>query len=170
MKTTNYLIATAMTAAIVSGQELPADMAAEAPEVPTHPSQPVPEVVQTPDDSTKAAVDSALSPGEQRIRVGLILLNSLYETMAGIKDKDTADAAVAPVMRIASELNTWAQSFTALPPMNETEQAMCEDAYLPIIRKLNAAIKTQGERLAAAEYYGSRHLPAALVKLALLNQ
>lgn len=159
-----------MTAAIVCGQEVPADMAAEAPKVPTHPAQPVPEVVQTPDDTAKSAVDSDLSPGEQRIRVGLLLLNSLYETMAGIKDKDTADAAVAPVMRIAAELNTWAQSFTALPPMNETEQAICEDAYLPIIRKLNTAIKTQGERLAAAEYYGSRHLPAALVKLALLNQ
>ncbi len=160
-----------LSAGMIHAQELPADMAAEAVPSSSQDAPPVREIVQTDAPPAEQEQDkNTLSPAEQRIRVGIIMLGKLHELMAGIKDHDTAEAAIAPVMRLAAELNTWAQGFTALPPMNELEQAICEDQYLPIIRKLNAAIKLQGERLAAAEYYGSQNLPAALVKLALLNQ
>ena len=165
------LICCLLCAGLIHAQELPADMAAEVVPASTQDAPPVREIVQADTPAKKQAEKTnSLSPAEQRIRAGIIMLGKLHELMSGIKDHDTAEAAIAPVMRLAAELNTWAQGFTALPPMNELEQAICEDQYLPIIRKLNAAIKLQGERLAAAEYYGSQHLPAALVKLALLNQ
>lgn len=107
---------------------------------------------------------------EQRVRAGLILLNGLHETLAGIRDRDTADAAVAPLMRLQGAMQEWAQSFTALPPLSEQEQQAYEEQYLPLFKKLNGRIRSQGERLAAAEYYGSRDLPAVLIRLALLNQ
>ena len=111
-----------------------------------------------------------ISPGEQRLRSGIVILGNLYNILAGIQDNASAEKAVAPLMRLHNELNLWAQGFTTLPPMNETEQTVCEDTYLPIIKKINYSIKAQGERLAAAEYYGSMNLPTVLVKLAILNQ
>lgn len=130
------------------------------------------EVIATPDSATatERRADDTLPEGERRLRAGIVILGNLHNILAGIQDNDTAEKAVAPLMRICNELNLWAQSFTALPPMNETEQAVCEDKYLPIIKKINYSIKSQGERLAAAEYYGSMNLPAVLVKLAILNQ
>lgn len=170
----NHLIYLSFTAAACTAalhaQELPADMAAEATSVPSQSAPPVPEVVHTPQPQQQTEPDSQLPPGEQRIRAGIVMLSMLNETMSGINDQSSADAAVATVMRLAAELNTWAQGFTSLPPMSEDEQVKCEDYYLPIIRRLNTSIKHQGERLAAAEYYGSQQLPAALVRLALLNQ
>lgn len=156
---------------VLHSQELPADMASEPTSAPNIPSAPpVPEIVPTPQQQPTEKQESHLPPGEQRIREGIALLASLHDTMAGVSDRASADAAVAPVMRITADLSTWAQGFTALPPMTESEQVACEEYYLPFIRKINSAIKRQGERLAAAEYYGSQQLPAALVRLALLNQ
>lgn len=117
-----------------------------------------------------AAAAPELPAAEQRVRAGIILLNSLHETLAGIRDRDTAEAAVAPLMRLHAGLQEWAQSFTALPPLSEHEQLAYEEQYIPIFKKLNGRIRSQGERIAAAEYYGSRDLPAALIRLALLNQ
>lgn len=117
-----------------------------------------------------AADTPALPLQEQRVREGLILLSGLHDTLAGIHDQDTAQAAVAPLMRLHRALQEWAQSLAALPPLSEQEQRAYEERYLPIFQKLNARIRTQGERIAAAEYYGTKDLPAALVQLALLNQ
>lgn len=113
---------------------------------------------------------SQLPQAEQRVRAGLVLLNGLHETLAGIRDHDTAEAAVAPLMRLHGAMQEWAQSFTALPPLTEQEQQAYEEQYIPLFKKLNSRIRSQGERIAAAEYYGSRDLPAALIRLALLNQ
>lgn len=107
---------------------------------------------------------------EQRVRQGLILLTGLHDTLAGIRDEDTANAAVAPLMRLHRALQEWAQSFASLPPLTEQEQRAYEERYIPIFQKISARIRTQGDRLAAAEYYGSRDLPAALIHLALINQ
>ncbi|MBR2144264.1 MAG: hypothetical protein IJ956_01915 [Akkermansia sp.] len=50
--------------------------------------------------------------------------------------------------------------------MSETETIVYEDRYLPIIRKINKIMQDQADRLAAAEYYGSQNLPAALIHVA----
>lgn len=107
---------------------------------------------------------------EQRLRKGMVMLHSLMQTMAGIKDKDTAEAAVPGIMRFTKAFPAWAQSFNSLPPMEEMEQIIYEDQYLPLIEELNKVIKMHAERLAAAEYYGSTHLLTALIHLALINQ
>lgn len=117
-----------------------------------------------------AQTAAELPPAEQRVRQGLVLLNSLYETMAGIQDEASAQTAVFSLKKIHEELQNWAQSFATLPPLAEAEQRTYEEQYLPIFKKLNNRIRTQGERLAAAEYYSSKDLVAALVQLALLNQ
>lgn len=106
---------------------------------------------------------------EQRLREGLVLLAALHDTMSHIQDDDTAEAAVAPLMRLHRALQEWAQTFSTLPPLTDKEQQLYEENYLPLFRKLNSRIRAQGERLAAAEYYGSRDLPAALMHIALLN-
>lgn len=114
--------------------------------------------------------EPALSLPEQRVRAGIILLGELEQVLARVNDHDSAEASVAPVMRLLEKLRYWAQSFTALPPLSAEERDLMENRYLPVIRKLNERLRSQGERLAAAEYYGSHKLPAALVHLALLNQ
>lgn len=132
-------------------------------------SRPAPVAERTDEPSAGAAAAQALPLPEQRVREGLILLATLHDTLAGIQDQATADAAVAPLMRLQQQLQDWAQSFTTLPPLSEQEQQAYEERYLPIIKKLNARIRTQGDRLAAAEYYGSRDLPAALMHIAIIN-
>lgn len=119
--------------------------------------------------TSAAPAPQALPLPEQRLREGLVLLASLHDTMAGICDNDTAEAAVAPLMRLHRALQEWTQSFTALPPLTEQEQQAYEERYLPFFKKLNSRIRTQGDRLAAAEYYGSKDLPAALMHLAIIN-
>lgn len=132
--------------------------------LPLLPTGPSPEAVPAP-----AQNPPALPLPEQRVREGLVLLTALQETMAGIHDLNTADAAVAPLMRLQRALQEWVQSFSTLPPLTEQEQQAYEEQYLPLFKKLNNRIRTQGERLAAAEYYGSRDLPAALMHLAVIN-
>ncbi len=125
------------------------------------PSRPV-EAEATTDT---AAAEPKLSEAEQRIRVGIIMLARLHELMSGIKDEATAEAAVAPIMRASSEFLSWAQGFASLPPLDADTQRRYEQRYLPVIDELNTRIKIQGERLASAEFYGSKNLPAALVRL-----
>lgn len=153
-------------------QDIPVDVVAETPAT-TQESAQKAEIIEDNDETstpTPGTPNDTISPGEQRLQAGIVMLGNLYNILAAIQDNDSAEKAVAPLMRMSSELNLWAQGFTTLPPMNETEQVICEDRYLPIIRKINMSIKVQGERLASAEYYGSQNLPAALVRLAILNQ
>ncbi len=131
------------------------------PHAPAQPALPVEAEAQT----TPAAQESGLSEAEQRIRVGIIMLARLHELMSGIKDEATAEAAVAPIMRASSEFLSWAQGFASLPPLDADTQRRNEQRYLHVIDELNTRIKIQGERLASAEFYGSKNLPAALVRL-----
>lgn len=124
-------------------------------------------VAEAPASAAPAPADLPLP--EQRVREGLVLLSALQDTMARIQDNDSAEAAVAPLMRLHRALQEWIQSFTTLPPLTEQEQQAYEERYLPLFRKLNNRIRTQGERIAAAEYYGSRDLPAALMHIAIIN-
>lgn len=137
------------------------------------------ETLPAPAESTAPVADAPAAPAqearpalplpEQRLREGLVMLTALHDTMAHIQDSDSAEAAVAPLMRLHRALGEWVQSFTTLPPLTEQEQQVYEEQYLPLFKKLNARIRTQGERLAAAEYYGSRDLTAALMHIAILN-
>lgn len=111
-----------------------------------------------------------LPEGERRLRRGLILLGSLCQCMAGVRDYNSAEAAVPQIMRLCEELQQWSQSFSNLPPLSEVEVQVYEDRYLPTIRKINQVMETQADRLGAAEYYGSRNLPAVLVRVAQIGQ
>ena len=82
-----------------------------------------------------------------------------------MQDRDTAEAAVAPLMRLGEELTLWAKATAALPALSDLERMEMDDRYLPVIRRVNERVKSQGERIAAAEFYGSRNLPAALVHI-----
>lgn len=124
--------------------------------------------VVTPDSPAATELpktDTTLPAGEQRIRAGIVLLGVLHDTLAGVRDKETAENAAATVMRFSAELREWAQGFAALPPLDDETRAIYERRYLPTVRQLNDRIKAQGERIAAAEFYGSQNLPAALVRL-----
>lgn len=112
-----------------------------------------------------AEVERQLSPGESRIRAGIVLLGMLHDTLARIQDTDTANAAVPSIMKLARELQLWGQGFAALPPLDEETQSEYEKKYLPIINRINERIQIQAERISAAEFYGSENLPAALVHL-----
>lgn len=109
--------------------------------------------------------EAQLSPGESRIRAGIVLLGMLHDTLARIHDTETANAAVPSIMKLARELQLWGQGFAALPPLDEDTQSEYEKRYLPIINRINEQIQIQAERISAAEFYGSENLPAALVHL-----
>ncbi len=109
--------------------------------------------------------DAALAPAELRIIEGIRLQAMLHDTLATVKDKDSADAASAIIRRLTDEMQKWAQGFAALPPLDEDTRNLYEEKYLPSIRLMNARIKTQGERIASAEYYNSQTLPTELLKL-----
>ncbi len=121
----------------------------------------------TSQDSVASAISAEpeLPAGEARIRAGIVLLGLLLDTMSNIQDRDSAESAVPVIMRMSRELQTWGQGFAALPPLDEETQSVYEKRYLPIINKLNERIQIQADRIAAAEFYGSSNLPAALVKL-----
>ena len=116
--------------------------------------------------TTPAAETTALPEGEKRLRQGIIIIGKLTQCMAEISNKETADAAVPQVMRLSEELRQWTQCFNNLPPLSEMETIVYEDRYLPIIRKINKVMQDQADRLAAAEYYGSKDLAAALIHTA----
>lgn len=119
------------------------------------------------EDAASPASDiPALPEGEKRLRQGIVIIGKLTQSMADINNKETADAAVPQIMRLSEELRQWTQAFNNLPPLSETETIAYEDRYLPIIRKINKIMQDQADRLAAAEYYGSQNLPAALIHVA----
>lgn len=126
-------------------------------------------VVTESDDSVQNAI-AQLPKGQQRLINGILLLQNLYQCMAGVTNNETAEAAVPKLMKLHEELRLWSQSFTNLPPLSEPEVAAYEERFLPAIRRINQAIEAQAGRIAAAEYYGSRNLPAALVRIAQLGQ
>lgn len=120
----------------------------------------------TDENQPPASEAPALPEGEKRLRQGIIIIGKLTQSMAGIYNKETADAAVPQMMRLCEELRQWTQAFNNLPPLSEAETIVYEDRYLPIIRKINKVMQDQADRLAAAEYYGSQDLPAALIHVA----
>ena len=106
-----------------------------------------------------------LSPSENHIRAGVVILAKIHDELGKVQDRDTAEAAVAPLMRLGEELTLWAKATASLPALSDLERMEMEDRYMPVIKRINARIKSQGERIAAAEFYGSRNLPAALVHI-----
>lgn len=127
------------------------------------------QVVTEEDKSVQQAI-SQLPEGQQRLINGMLLLQKLYQSMAEVVDHDTAEAAVPKLMSLNEELRLWSQSFANLPPLSEPEVAAYEERFLPAIRRINQALEAQAGRIAAAEYYGSRNLPAALVRIAQIGQ
>ncbi len=135
------------TSAPVQSPSAPAPVEAVAAEPPTPAHQP------------------QLAEGEQRIRMGIVMMARLHDLLASVTDEASAEAAVAPVMRTAAEFQTWAQGFSSLPPLEADTQRRYEKRYLPVVEELNTRLKVQGERIASAEFYGSRNLTLALVRL-----
>ncbi len=135
------------------------------PSTPASVVPPRPVEAEAPATSIPVSEQPQLSEAEQRIRMGIVMLGRLHDLLARIKDEPTAEAAVAPIVRASAEFQSWAQGFSSLPPLDADIQRSYERRYLPIIDELNTRIKIQGERIASAEFYGSRNLPAALVRL-----
>lgn len=157
-----------ITAMPLIAQEPPADMTVEPPvETTEQPKAPTNVVNDSVEDSTP---NPELPVAEQRIRAGILLLSRLSHCMSAINDKDSADAAVPVVMVLHADFNNWIQSFNSLPKTSQEEVESLTTIYLPIIKKANAAIHNQANRLHSANYYGSELLPAALSKLVLINQ
>lgn len=127
------------------------------------------QVVTGAEDKSVQQAISQLPEGQQRLISGMLLLQKLYQHMAEVTDNSTAEAAVPKLMRLHEELRLWSQAFTNLPPISEPEVAAYEERFLPAIRRINQAIEAQANRIAAAEYYGSRNLPAALVRIAQIG-
>ena len=136
------------------------------------PNPPTPEVdtaALSPDapalpPETPAAASDVL-PGEAHIRAGIVLLAKLNDLLTGVQDEDTAEAACAPLLKLTSELQEWGQRFSALPPPSRELKIRYEQQYMPVIKAVNRRIKTQGERIAAAEYYNNRDLLKALISM-----
>ncbi|MBO5684782.1 MAG: hypothetical protein J6R92_07525 [Akkermansia sp.] len=120
--------------------------------------------------SSKEAANPVLPEGERRIRGGIVILGKMCQIMAEINSHETAEASVPKLMRLLEEMQAWTQSFSNLPPLSEPEALAYEERYLPAIRKINSIIEAHAARVAAAEYYGSRNLPAVLVRFAQLGQ
>lgn len=107
---------------------------------------------------------------ELHMRSGIMLLASLYESLARVQDFNSAQTAAPEVARLSRELHSWAQGVSALPPLGEKEVRAYERRYLPAIRRVNDHLRAQGERLAASDYYGSQELAAALISLYSMAQ
>ncbi len=139
--------------------------AAPAATAPLEAESQLPVEAEAPQPGTVQPQAAQLSEAEQRIRMGIVMLGQLLDLLSKIKDEPTAEAAVAPIMRASAEFQSWAQGFSSLPPLDSDVQRSYEKRYLSIIDELNTRIKIQGERIASAEFYGSKNLPAALVRL-----
>lgn len=126
--------------------------------------------VVTEAQEQQQATEPLLPEGEQRIRTGIMMMADVYKCMASVRDKESAEAAVPQIMRLCETFSKWPQSFANLPPLSEPEIQAYEDRYMPTIQRINKMIEEQADRLAAAEYYGSRNLPAALVRLLQIHQ
>lgn len=124
--------------------------------------QPTPPVSE---EAPARANRPVLPAEEEKIRSGIMMLAGLHDILAKIQDKESAENAVASIMRFNGRLQAWGHSFGALPPLDDGTRELYEQRYLPIIERLNSRIQAQADRLASAEFYGSRNLPAALVKL-----
>jgi hypothetical protein len=125
-------------------------------------------IVETP--TQKEAPKPVLPEGELRVRSGIVILGKICQIMAEINNNETAEASVPKLMQLLEEMQTWSQSFSNLPPLSEPEVRAYEERYLPAIRKINNILEAQAARIAAAEYYGSRNLPAVLVRFVQLGQ
>ena len=123
------------------------------------------ELAPTPAQPAQQEEARAISPAESHIRAGIVITAKVLDVLSKIQDRDTAEAAVAPLMRLGEELTLWAKAAATLPQLSDLERMEMEDRYLPVVKRVNDRIKSQGERIAAAEFYGSRNLPAALVHI-----
>ncbi|MDO4221980.1 MAG: hypothetical protein Q4C88_07660 [Akkermansia sp.] len=123
------------------------------------------QAANTPAPAPQQAETQQPSAAEKHIRAGLLVLAKIHDELAKVQDRDTAEAAVPPLMRLGEELTLWAKATAAMQPLSDLERMEMEDRYMPVIKRLNNRIQSQGARIAAAEFYGSRNLPAALVHI-----
>lgn len=107
----------------------------------------------------------ALPEAEHHICQGIVLLGALENILAGVKDTESARAAVAPLMQLTSELQQWGQGFATLPEPDDDTTRRCEKAYMPKIDQINIRLKSQAERISSANYYGSKELFETLKNL-----
>lgn len=122
------------------------------------------------DETLGETLEPSFPKEELHIRSGVMLLASLYDVLAKVQDKASAQAAVPKIVRISRDLHAWGQAVASLPPLSEKEMRVYENRYLPIIRRVNDHLRAQGERLAAWEYYGSQDLEYALISLYTMAQ
>lgn len=155
--------------ATLSAQGIPLTPPSTSTAAPTPINKPTTEIVTDTQQEQQLPGEAELSDAEKQIRAGIVLLGMLHDTMAKVQNKETAEAAVAPVMRLRDALTQWINQFAVIPQCSEMEKLMYEERYLPIIKQLNNAISNQADRLAAAAYYDCTELCTALVMLTEIN-
>lgn len=111
------------------------------------------------------AAASELPVEEVHIRSGIMILAKIYQSLASVQDRDSAQAAVPTLVQLTRELQAWGRGIANLPPLSESTRVAYEARYTSTIRKLNDHLRAQGERLAASDYFGSKDLSTALISL-----
>lgn len=185
MRTACTLLLLPALALSLAAQELPS--ADGQPEQPPHPSGPAEDDVSPrplpalPDTELYTDRDQAAdeAPGNGtataevedpialHIEKGVQLLESLEAMMAAVGNRESADKVADKLGLMSRELQKWVQGFAALPPLDEEEGQVYCDRYLGTVRDLNDRIREQGNRLSAAQYYGSVKLAQELQRLVL---
>lgn len=120
-------------------------------------------------EKAPAEQHNPMSPAELHLRTGVVMLAKLYRCLAEVKDSQTAQGAVPSVVQITQDLQTWTQTLHGMKQEAEEQEAL-EHTYVPVIEKLNSYIEVQGERLSAANYFGSQDLATALTALYVIAQ
>ncbi len=115
--------------------------------------------------AVESGVSASLPPEEVHIRAGIVILGKLCNTLARVSDEASAQAAVPIIVSLSRDLRSWAQLLPSLPLREQEVISVYEHRYLPIIEKLNAYLRAQGERLAASNYYDTQDLATALLTL-----
>lgn len=116
-------------------------------------------------EATAESGTNRLLPEEAHIRAGIVILGKLCNTLARVSDKASAQAAVPIIVGLSRDLRAWAQLLPSLPLRGQETISVYEHRYMPIIGKLNAYLRVQGERLAASNYYDAQDLATALLTL-----
>ncbi|MGN0810896.1 MAG: hypothetical protein ACI4PY_05300 [Akkermansia muciniphila] len=150
---------TALGLAVAAAQE-------PLPPLPSLPDLPAAEEEQV-DAAQEQAYREQIKAAEERLLAGVQKLHELHRVLLGVKDADSAAAAVPAIIRLTGELHDWAAGFSGLPAPSPEDLARLQGDIAPAIRRINARIANQADRLGSAEYYGCTDLAAALAQFVL---
>lgn len=116
-----------------------------------------------------AEAEEASAPTQDYLQIGqetVALLNELTGVLETVKDKESADAAVSRVQKIASKMQELRSRAEALPaPDNEDEAALREKLNNGEVRSAIHRFMVAMLDLAQTDAYGSEELINALTRM-----